>query len=137
MMWKHLSFNRLALVTFVVASFGCAVSFLYYFLFAESTAWQIMFIICLAAWVFTSVFSVTSTSRGRVRSDEMSQGNEARSGAIAYRTTQAILMIAVVLSTGFRMNIVLSAPLLFGISFLLFMVQTGYYLFLEREGLKD
>jgi len=136
MIARHHSVNRLALATFVIACLGSAVSFLYYFLFLDSSAWLVVYTICLAAWVFTTVFSASSVARGRVRSDEMSQSNEARSGSVAYRTAQVVLMVGVVLTVGFGLDITLNAPLLFGISFLLYTVQTGYYLFLEREGLK-
>jgi len=124
------------LVSLIVASTGSVVSFAYCLFFVDSLAWQIVYIVCLFAWVFASIFSLVSTTRGRVRSDEMSRHNEEEASSVAYRAAQTVLMIAVVLIVGFGMDIAISAPLLFGISFLLYAVQSGFYLFLEKEGIK-
>jgi len=135
-MWSHLSLNRLVLVDFIISCLGSVTAFLYSFLFEDALAWQVVYAICLCAWIFATVVNIFSLSRERVRRDEMSRRHERASGNFAYKIAQLVLMVCILLIVGLDTGITLSAPMVFAVSFLLYAAQSGSYLLMERRGLK-
>jgi hypothetical protein len=136
-MWHRLSVNRLALINFIVSCLGCVASLLYNFAFRDSDVWRIVFYFCMFAYCLATLLSIAATARGKVRNDEMSYEHEGQSRSFTYLLAQVMLMAGVLLVVvfGFEVGITLSAPLLFGLSFLLYAVQSGTYLLLERVGM--
>ncbi len=133
----RLSFNQMKIITVVISSIGFIVGTLFSFIFYQSAGWEIVYTICLIAWLFVLIMDVYLHAKHRLKEDEMSDMHEMKAGTMTLKIIQILLCIFVALAVSTKINVNLNSSMFISLSFFLYAVNGGFYLLFEGKADKN
>lgn len=133
----RLSFNQMKIITVVISSIGFIVGTLFSFVFYQSSGWEMVYTICLIAWLFVFIMDIYLQTKHRLKKDEMSDMHEMKAGTMTLKVVQILLYFFVALAVSTKMNVNMNSSMFISISFFLYAVNGGFYLLFEGKADKN